>query len=146
MMRPDDKCTVTLVLLALITIADCAAPTVNRLPYTMEQLQAGGYTRSRTIGTTAIGEQREATNYEIWWKEFRQQGRIRHFCFVPASRITAAGYNWKIAIFVNDRQEWEYQSGPLEGRPPTQTGISCAESAPLPEGRLTWLIWYTYWQ
>src|SRR3990172_5040393 len=111
MMRSDNKRAMGVVLLALIAIAGCVAPAVYRLPSTMEQLQAGGYTRSRTIGTTAIGEQRESTNYEIWWKEFRQQGRIRHFCFVPDPRIAGGGYNWKIAVFVNDRQEWEYQSG-----------------------------------
>jgi len=142
--RLDDKRTVGGVFLALITIAGCVAPTVYSLPSTMEQLQAGGYTRSRTIGTTAIGEQRESTNYEIWWKEFRQQGRIRHFCFVPGPGITGAGYNWKITVFVDDRQAWEYQSGPLEGKPSRQTGISCAESSPLPEGRVNWRVWYTY--
>lgn len=130
--------------LILLLIAGCV-PAVYSLPSTMEQLRAGGYTGSRTIRTTATGAEEPSSDYEIWWKEFRQQGRIRHFCFVPGPRLTGAGYNWKIAVFADDRQVREYQSGPLEGKPVRQSGISCAESPQLPEGRVNWRVWYTYW-
>lgn len=111
----------------------------------MEQLRAGGYTGGRAISTTAIGERRENPNYEIWWKEFRQQGRIRHYCFVPGPRLAGGGYNWKVVVSVDDRQVWEWQSGPLQGKPVTQTGISCAETPHLPEGRVSWLVSYAFW-
>jgi hypothetical protein len=88
-------------------VAGCAAPTVYSLPSTMEQLRAGGYTGDRAISTTVTGERRENPNDEIWWKEFRQQGRILHYCFVPGPSLTGTGYNWKIAGFVDDRQVWE---------------------------------------
>lgn len=131
--------------LALVMIAGCAAPAVYSLPSTMEQLKAGGYTGGRATTTTAAGEQRENLNYEIWSKEFDPKTRIRHYCFVPGPSIVGGGYNWKIAVFVDDRQVWEYQSGPLEGKPTRRTGISCAETTPLPEGRVNWRVGYTYW-
>jgi hypothetical protein len=132
------------VVLALVMISGCT-PAVYSLPSTMAQLQAGGYKGGRTIGTTATGEQRENPNYEIWWKEFRQQTRIHHYCFVPGPSMASYGYNWKIAVFVDDRQAWEYQSGPLAGEATGRTGISCAETSPLPEGRVNWRVWYVRW-
>lgn len=131
--------------LALVLISGCATPAVYSLPSTMDQLKTGGYTGGRAITTTVSGERRENPNYEIWWKEFDPKTRIRHYCFMPGPSIVGGGYNWKIAVFVDDRQAWEYQSGPLQGKPNVQTGISCAETSPLPEGRVNWRVWYTYW-
>ena len=141
-MKRCGKCALGVVFLVLVGMAGCA---VHRLPSTMDQLQAGGYTQNRTISTTATGERRESQHFEIWWKEFREQGRIRHFCFVPGPRIVGGGYNWKIAVSVDDRQVWEWQSGALQGKPNMQSGISCAETPQLPEGRVNYQVWYTYW-
>jgi hypothetical protein len=131
-------------LLFVLMIAGCTT-TKYPLASSMEHLQTGGYTPQRAISTTATGERRENPNYTIWWKEFDPKTRIRHYCFAPGPSIVGAGYNWKIAVFVDDRQAWEYQSGPMEGKPTRQTGISCAETSPLPEGRVSWRVWYTYW-
>ena len=142
----DRERVMVLLLLALVVIAGCVACAKYSLPSTMDQLQAGGYTQSRTVGTTATGERRESQHYEIWWKEFRGQGRIRHFCFVPGARIKAGGYQWKIAVSVDDRQVWEWQSGPFQGNPAPQWGITCTETPPLPEGRVSWRVSSVYWQ
>ncbi len=135
---------VGVVALGLVILAGCASLTMYPLPSTVERLQTDGYTRTVMYSTTATGERRENTNYQIWWKEFRQQGRICHFCFVPGPRLASA-YNWKIAVSVDDRQVWEWQSGGFQGKPATQTGISCTETPPLPEGRVNWLVSYVYW-
>jgi hypothetical protein len=131
--------------LMLLMIAGCAACAVYPLPSTVDQLQARGYTSSHTFSTTAMGERRENLDYAIWWKEFRGQGRIRHFCFVPGPMFTSVGYNWKITVAVDDRQVWEWQSGAFQGRPPTEKGISCTETPPLPEGRVNWLVSWVRW-
>ena len=55
------------------------------------------------------------------------------------------GYNWGVIVSVDDRQVWEYQSHPFESAAVRQSGISCAESPQLPEGRLNFSTRFTYW-
>jgi hypothetical protein len=93
------------VALTFVLVAGCVAPKVYSLPSTMEQLKAGGYTGSHTNSTTVTGEQRENPKYEIWWKEYPQKGRIRHYCFVPGPSLVGAGYKQleKGSSFPGDR-------------------------------------------
>lgn len=86
--------------------------------------------------------QRKTDNYEIWWKETREGGRVAEFCLVP--KIGYAGYIWQIRVYVDRREVWEYQSAPFGSRVRPE-GIDCTTTPLLPEGRLNYTVSYEYY-
>ena len=123
--------------IVLIFLGGCAGVAMS-----VETLREQGYQRIRTMFVTATGELRESDLHELWVKESRDEGRRAHYCLVPK---TAAGYNWRITVYVDDKETWEYESGPLSGRPSVRMGIDCTVSPPLPEGRLSTFTNFAYW-
>jgi len=109
-----------------------------------DDLKNQGYQLSRVTYTTATGESREGDKMELWWKESREGGRAVHFCTVP--RVPNAGYQWAIHVYVDNREAWTHDAGySLPGRAGLRTGVDCASSSPLPDGRLNWRFFYRYW-
>ena len=126
-------------LLSTCMLAGCAG-TIR----SANDLKNQGYRKSNVAGTTAIGETRTEDKYELWWKESRETGRVVHFCLVPV--VPNAGYQWAISLFVDERKVWEHDGGySLPGRAGLRTGIDCADSTALPEGRLNWWVSFRYW-
>jgi hypothetical protein len=125
-------------LVLLVLFAACAS-----VPTDTASLQAQGYKKLALTFVTGSGERRESPNYEVWWKDTRDADRRTHYCLVP--KISGSGYNWRITVFVNEKEAWSYDSGGLAGRPAVKQGIDCTTSPALPEGSLTWRVNYTYW-
>ena len=127
---------VFLCLLSVWVLAGCAG-TINSAGDLMNQ----GY--KQTKFTTAAGGQIDE-KIELWWKEARDTGRVLHLCAVP--RIPNAGYQWAAKVYVDDTEKWDHDAGyGLPGRTGLRTGINCAASPPLPEGRMNWRFFYRYW-
>jgi len=126
----------------LVILAGCAGLVTD-----VASLQAQGYKKSPMTFVTATGEQREMTNCDLWVKVTRPEGasaheagQIVHACLVP--KTSGAGFDWRLTVYVDDKDTWSYESG----RGPFRQWIDCTTSRPLPEGRLSWRVWYTYWQ
>ncbi len=111
----------------------------------VDALKAQGYRPPHVTHVTATGERREATNYELWWKESRDQDRRAYLCVVP--KREGAGYNWRMALYLDAKETWAFESGAMYGKPSgLRLGIDCTVSPALGEGRLRWRVWYSYWQ
>jgi hypothetical protein len=115
---------------AQILLVGCAG-----VPTTVDSLRAEGYQQIRMVAITQTGERRETRNYTLWMKETREAGRRVRFCLMPM--IAEAGYNWRITVYIDDKETWTYESGPLSGQPLMRVGIDCTISPSLPEGRLS---------
>jgi hypothetical protein len=114
-------------------------------PFSVDALKEQGYKDSKISYVSTSGERRVNENYQVWWKEIQEGGRRVHLCVVPVRSY--AGYAWRATVFVDDKEQWSYDSGPGSGKPSNLLqGVSCATSGPLPDGRITWRTWYSYWQ
>ncbi len=83
----------------------------------------------------------------LWGKETRDPERRAHYCLVPPSDLTAAGYQWAMAVDIDGVETWTYESGSFGPDPARRTGIDCTTTGPLPEGRLTARVTrLQYWQ
>jgi len=130
---------IVLCLLSACALAGCAGTVKSS-----DDLKNQGYQKSNIVRTTAAGETRAQEWYELWWKESRERGRVVNFCIVPLK--PNAGYQWAISLFVDDRKVWEYDGGySLPGRAGLRTGVDCADSTGVPEGRLNWWVSFKYW-
>lgn len=111
----------------------------------VERLGAEGYRKSTMTYISPSGGRREVENYELWTKESQEGGRTLRLCLVP--KVVGAGYNWRVTVFVEDKETWSYESGSLHGKPQTlQRVVDCTVSRLLPEGQLTWGVNFTYWE
>ncbi len=83
----------------------------------------------------------------LWWKETRDPQRRAHFCLVPAWDMTNRGYQWAMALDIDGKETWTYESGSFGPQPTLRMGIDCTTTGPLPEGHLTVrLTRVQYWQ
>ena len=124
-------------LLSAVIRTGCAG-TIN----SSGDLKNQGYQKSNIVGTTVTGETRPQEKYELWWKESSESGRVVRFCLVPV--VPNAGYQWTIRVFVNDRSVWDHDGGySFSARTGLRTGIDCALSPRLPEGQMSWRVFFT---
>jgi hypothetical protein len=106
-------------------------------PRTQAELRPHGYALSDLSFVSPEGERRQVTNYELWWKEAKQDGRRYNFCLVPAGG--QAGFTWRLMVFLEDKEVWTYDS--LLRR----TNLDCVTTPALRAGRVRWKVHYTYW-
>ena len=125
-------------LLVMVFLVGCAGMATD-----VDSLRAKGYDPIKGYFITATGERREQSMAEMWVRENRGSGRTVSLCMVP--KVMVGGYNWRVVVYVDNKETWSYQSGALSGNPSMRHATDCTESAPLPEGRLDYQTWYSYW-
>lgn len=128
--------------LAMVILTGCTGIVMD-----VDTLRAEGYQRINVIEITPSGSRRDVELYEVWVKESREAGRNIRACLVP--KVEGAGYKWLLKVFVDDKEAWSYETGPMTrhmGQASLRRGIDCIVSAPLPEGRVNFEVGYAYWQ
>ncbi len=128
-----------LVLLGLALLVGCAGRGLDA-----ESLRAQGYQHIpiMTYSGSASGERQPVPDYEIWAKESREPERRVHVCLIP--KVRAAEYNWRVTVAIDGAEVWRHERGAAQGPPPQKgSPTHCAVSPPLPEGRLTYGIWFS---
>jgi len=109
-----------------------------------DDLKNQGYQKSNLVYAAVTGERREPDRYEVWSKEFRENGRVVRFCIVP--QVPHAGYQWAINVYVDDREVWTHDAGyETSARAGLRTGVDCVSSPPLPDGHMSWRVFFRLW-
>ncbi len=127
-----------LVFLGLTLLVGCAGKGMDA-----ESLQAQGYQRIPffIFSVPASGERREVPDYEFWAKESVDPERRAHLCLIPKVRV--AEHSWRVTVTIGGKEVWSYERGAVPGPPHMRSPADCAVSPPLPEGRLTYGVWFS---
>lgn len=124
-------------IVACIFLAGCAGVAVD-----IDSLRGQGYQKLPLSTVNMWGKRGESQNFEFWAKESRGTGRTAQLCLVP--KTTGLGYHWWASVYVDGREAWGYESGPLLARLDGRLPVDCTTSPPLPEGRLSYRVRFTY--
>ncbi len=128
-----------LLVLGLTLLVGCAGRGMDA-----ESLQAQGYQRIPffIFSVPASGERQEVPDYEFWAKEIVDPERRVRLCLIP--KVRAAEYNWRVTVAIGGKEVWSYEGGAVQGPPRMRSATDCAVSPPLPEGRLTYGVWFSF--
>jgi hypothetical protein len=121
-------------LLLIVSLLGCAGMITD-----VASLRNQGYQPISLGYATATGERREP-GIELWWKETQDPQSRAHFCLVPQSQFAGAGYQWAMAVEIDGKETWIYESGSFGPQPTRRMGIDCTVTVPLPEGQLTFRV------
>ncbi|HSB71086.1 MAG TPA: hypothetical protein VLT62_17295 [Candidatus Methylomirabilis sp.] len=124
-------------ILSLLLLAGCAGRTIDP-----DNLRGQGYVRIPMSSLTTSGERKENPNYELWVREGREAGRGVDLCLAP--KIQAAEYWWRITVSIDEKETWSNDSETIFGPPFKSLGADCITSPPLPQGRISYRVYFQY--